>query len=315
MAQLIVERSTIIAAILPSPDDPQPTPNQCLDACIIIYSAFLHKAKEVSRDAYQWSELQEQVMIEWDNGDQCIVQLLVIHAIIILLTYGPVSESQNLYITLLDQWFPVDQEPPKAYSIDTSAQLLYIPDWLKLRMIRSNVPRLVDAALVGLEQSKLMLFIQSFGVPIASMSKLLHALDVAVTEDLVAFSEAVLDRTYMAQLVEVQRRRGAVGGEVFVKALQLVEPSSGDDNRNKFLYWRNNLPNRNQQLDEITNQFKNHPQWISNLLNALFFEMEYIGNINDDFRKLLRVSLNQYLWMLRDGKGGSGSHVFQGCAD
>ena len=36
---------------------------------------------------------------------------------------------------------------------------------------------LVDAALNDLEPHKLVLFIQSFGIPVASMSKLLHKLD------------------------------------------------------------------------------------------------------------------------------------------
>ena len=44
------------------------------------------------------------------------------------------------------------------------------PDWLKLRMVRSSTARLVDAALADLEPAQLVLFIQSFGVPVASMT-------------------------------------------------------------------------------------------------------------------------------------------------
>lgn len=36
-----------------------------------------------------------------------------------------------------------------------------------------------------------------------------------------AVNEAVLDKQYMAQLVEVQHRRGATGGITFTKVLQL----------------------------------------------------------------------------------------------
>lgn len=57
-----------------------------------------------------------------------------------------------------------------------------------------------------LEPSQLVLFIQSFGIPVASMTKLLSALDVAVTTNDEAVAAAVLDKshkTYMAQLVEV----------------------------------------------------------------------------------------------------------------
>jgi integrator complex subunit 1 len=71
---------------------------------------------------------------------------------------------------LLDAWFPLPpNEPPRAFLVDTSEEALLAPDWLKLRMIRSPVERLVDAALLDLDPSQLVLFIQSFGIPIASM--------------------------------------------------------------------------------------------------------------------------------------------------
>lgn len=57
----------------------------------------------------------------------------------------------------------------QAYLVDTSEEALLIPDWLKLRMIRSRVPRLVEEALTDLEPPQLILFIQSFGIPVASM--------------------------------------------------------------------------------------------------------------------------------------------------
>lgn len=75
----------------------------------------------------------------------------------------------ELFEFLLETWFPINSEPPKAYLIDTTEEALLIPDWLKLRMIRSTVPRLVDAALVNLDPSQLVLFIQSFGIPVFSM--------------------------------------------------------------------------------------------------------------------------------------------------
>lgn len=46
---------------------------------------------------------------------------------------------------LLDIWFPEKQPLPTAFLVDTSEEALLLPDWLKLRMIRSEVPRLVDA--------------------------------------------------------------------------------------------------------------------------------------------------------------------------
>lgn len=60
-----------------------------------------------------------------------------------------------------------------------------------------------------LEPSQLVLFIQSFGIPVGSMTKLLCALDMAVNTNDEAVAAAVLDKshkTYMAQLVEVRKQ-------------------------------------------------------------------------------------------------------------
>ena len=61
-------------------------------------------------------------------------------------------------------------------------------------MIRSAIPVLVDAALRDLEPQQLVLFIQSFGIPVESMTKLLRTLDNAVLADLEAVNESVLDK-------------------------------------------------------------------------------------------------------------------------
>ena len=110
-------------------------------------------------------------------------------------------------------------------------------------MIRTSIPVLVDSALSlsDLEPSQLVLFIQSFGIPVDSMTKLLQTLDTPVTADspdpeavsLIMVrdyqtqitcrqvSASVLDKAYMGQLVAVQHNRGAEGGRVFARALDL----------------------------------------------------------------------------------------------
>lgn len=54
-------------------------------------------------------------------------------------------------------------------------------------------------------------------------SKLLATLDNAVVTDSEAVGRAVIDKAYMIQLVEVQHKRGAVGGTTFTRALCLQE--------------------------------------------------------------------------------------------
>lgn len=155
------------------------------------------------------------------------MHILVVHAMIILLTYGEpqLEPSQtSRFQALLQVWFPSNGEPPQAFLVETSEEALLYPDWLKLRMIRSNVEALVDGSLKDLEPGQLILFIQSFGIPVASISKLLQALDRMVQANPFAFVEVDMDKVYMQQLLQVQAQRGARGGHHFADIMQLNEP-------------------------------------------------------------------------------------------
>lgn len=44
-----------------------------------------------------------------------------------------------------------------------------LPDWLRLHLVRSARPPLLATGLRGLPAHKLALFIQTFGMPVASM--------------------------------------------------------------------------------------------------------------------------------------------------
>lgn len=70
-----------------------------------------------------------------------------------------------------------------------------------------------------MEPSQLVLFVQSFGIPVSSMSRLLAALDQAVASDPEMMSQAVTDTAYMANLVDIQHARGATGGQSFYQML------------------------------------------------------------------------------------------------
>lgn len=160
------------------------------------------------------------MLIQWASGEQCTIHVLVVHSMIILLTYHPTNDDP-LFDEILDMWFPLNSPAPKAFLIDTNEEAMFVPDWLRLKMIRSNIGRLLEAAIKDLEPQQLVLFIQSFGLPVSVMSKLLHILDEEVQIDPETVGEAVLDKTYMAQLVEILHKRGATGGLVFMNVLQL----------------------------------------------------------------------------------------------
>lgn len=220
MAQMIVERPTIVNTILPTEGCCNDHSNNFLSSVSQIFFKYLNAAKMPSKEVYSWSESQDQILIQWFSGESATMHILVVHAMIIVLTYGPPpSNGRSYFDALLEIWFPSNSEQPKAFLVDTSEEALLLPDWLKLRMIRSSVGILVDAALKDLDPSQLVLFIQSFGIPVSSMSKLLKTLDLAVEFDHYSVEQAVLDKSYMSQLVEVQHRRGASGGEKFAKLL------------------------------------------------------------------------------------------------
>lgn len=283
ISQLVVERSTIIAAILPQPESDNQQAKQTLHSFMAIFCNYLEKARSPRGEGYQWSESQDQILVQWSNGEECTMHILVVHAMIILLTYDT-SEDDQLFNNLLETWFPLT-EPPKAFLVDTSEEALLIPDWLKLRMIRSNVPRLVDAALKDLEPQQLVLFIQSFGIPVSSMSKLLHTLDAGVQIDPSSVGEAVLDKTYMAQLVEVQHRRGATGGLVFVQVLQLLEPQLPDENVVPIGKLQQSLPPSAtvQKQSVIQCSIKTD---VPHLINRLFIESIPVNQKIDAYRRL-----------------------------
>lgn len=278
LASLIVERSSITSYILPGDN------HQTLKVLISLFNNYLQRVREPMDQAFPWSENQEQVIVTWSTSEQCTLQILVVHASIIFLTYGPLDGDEQ-FESLLNLWFPFGEEQPKAYLVDTSEEALLVPDWLKLRMIRSNVPRLVDAAVEKLEASQLVLFIQSFGIPVVSISKLLQTLDKATMGDAKLVVESVLDKNYMIQLVEVQNRRGAIGGETFVRALEMQVPIIPEDDIINVSNTRKTLslppPNSFGRGEVSSNNVKH-------ILNRLF-DPYNSSNKNGDINCLLKV--------------------------
>uniref|UniRef100_A0A8C4SH98 Integrator complex subunit 1 n=1 Tax=Erpetoichthys calabaricus TaxID=27687 RepID=A0A8C4SH98_ERPCA len=233
VARLIVERSTIMSHLF-SKNSFRPESDAVLIALISIFSKYIKRMRKTKEgeDLYSWSESQDQVFLRWITGETATMHILVVHAMVILLTLGP-PKGESDFFSLLDIWFPEKKPLPTAFLVDTSEEALLLPDWLKLRMIRSEVSRLVDAALQDLEPQQLLLFVQSFGIPVSSMSKLLQYLDQAVSHDPQTLEQNIMDKNYMAHLVEVQHERGATGGHTFHTLLSASLNSRRDVSRAK----------------------------------------------------------------------------------
>ncbi|XP_032315764.1 LOW QUALITY PROTEIN: integrator complex subunit 1 [Camelus ferus] len=229
VARLVVERSTVMSHLF-SKRSCSAESDAVLVALLAIFSRYvqrMRKSKE-GEEVYSWSESQDQVFLRWTSGETATMHILVVHAMVILLTLGPPRAGDGEFRALLDIWFPEKKPLPTAFLVDTSEEALLLPDWLKLRMIRSEVPRLVDAALQDLEPQQLLLFVQSFGIPVSSMSKLLQYLDQAVAHDPQTLEQNIMDKNYMAHLVEVQHERGASGGQTFHSLLTAALPARRD---------------------------------------------------------------------------------------
>jgi integrator complex subunit 1 len=232
ISSIIVERSTLLPAILPG-SLCKTKPLVANDTYLALLRLFIHYMGRVRRRAGQqplpqWgTDVQEMIMVHWATDQvTATIHFFIVHAQIILLTYGPQTASVgqregDMFAQLLHIWQPPRGDIPRAYMVESNKEVVLIPDWLKLKMIRSDVGALVDAALQELDPQQLVLFIQSFGIPVQSMSKLLRALDRTIQTDYEGVNEAVMDKTYMGQLVAVQHQRGATGGQVFADALGL----------------------------------------------------------------------------------------------
>ncbi|XP_026302988.1 integrator complex subunit 1 [Piliocolobus tephrosceles] len=229
VARLVVERSTIMSHLF-SKLSPSGASDAVLSALLSIFSRYVRRMRQSKEgeEVYSWSESQDQVFLRWSSGETATMHILVVHAMVILLTLGPPRADDSEFQALLDIWFPEEKPLPTAFLVDTSEEALLLPARPPRRLLGSEVLRLMDAALQDLEPQQLLLFVQSFGIPVSSMSKLLQFLDQAVAHDPQTLEQNIMDKNYMAHLVEVQHERGASGGQTFHSLLTASLPPRRD---------------------------------------------------------------------------------------
>lgn len=129
------------------------------------------------------------MLVAWgDERLEAIMDVHIIHSIIVLLlTYSTVhsklcearGKESHLIKTpldikfgeLMDIWFPYPKgNVPKGFLLSTSEEVQLFPLWLRIRMARSDNPRLLGAAMADIDQEALLGFFQSFGFPHKSMT-------------------------------------------------------------------------------------------------------------------------------------------------
>ncbi|RWS07795.1 Integrator complex subunit 1-like protein [Dinothrombium tinctorium] len=192
-----------------------------ISSALKIFENYLKFAeKECKKEDCKNFNSQDHILVQWVESEKSLVlNILIVHAMIILLTFGPTNLCNDAYENMLETWFC--EPPPKAFLVDTNEEALLIPDWIKLKLMKSPSSRLVDAALRDIDTSQLLLFIQSFGLPVSSMEKLLSQLDVICELDPEAVKPLITDEKFMRQLIEVQFMRGVSSGRVFASIIGL----------------------------------------------------------------------------------------------
>ncbi len=212
-AHILIDRQIITNCIIQQND----LKDIFLNSLSKIFLAHLVVMRRPAHETYSWANAQDHILVQWKNEEAAIFHISVVHAMIILLIFGPTESNIKEYNELLDTWFC--DPSPQSYLVDTSEEALLIPDWLRLRLLRSSSSRLLDAALLDIEPSQLVLFIQSFGLSISSMERLLQALDVAVDLEPDAVKDAIVDESLILRVVEVQWMRGVKTGYKFAQFL------------------------------------------------------------------------------------------------
>lgn len=231
---LIVERSAVFASILPTnQDDPKYSEKfDTLNVLFIMFNNFIYKMKD-NVSELTLPEYPDLLVVHFSDGTQCHMHLNLIHALVILLCQ---SAGINGAGELIDYLFPAgNPDYPQAFSVETGDKVQILPDWLKLKMIRSSIEKMVDVALqdLTLTPEQVILFIQSFGTPINSMSKLLALLDQAIVENSEAVSAAIMNKTYLSQFIEIQQMRGAKNGHISMKYLRSLNDKKEQVKENK----------------------------------------------------------------------------------
>ncbi|XP_065826439.1 integrator complex subunit 1-like [Oscarella lobularis] len=213
LARIIIKRAPHIGRMMKSS-----CRNDGLRALLRVFVSVLTSACEKQEKPN--IEDREIIIVKWSETKRAYLHYSVIHGMIALLTHGPPSDGNETdYWKLLDAWFPENEPMPAGYLLETQQSALILDRALKLCMIRSSVPRLVKAALDSSQLDEAVIFVQSFGIPVQSMSFLLQKLDDAATSNRDALELAVNDNSdspiYLSRLVDVERMRGAKGGDQF----------------------------------------------------------------------------------------------------
>lgn len=83
----------------------------------MISRRFVLQSREPTRRIRSWADNQDKVLVRWPDGRECVLDVLVVHAIVVLLTHGAQRvRDPTKFDHLLEAWFPLDKRQTPAVS-------------------------------------------------------------------------------------------------------------------------------------------------------------------------------------------------------
>ncbi|XP_053212100.1 integrator complex subunit 1-like [Panonychus citri] len=214
LARLIIDRQALFKYITKDPhfrDD-------FLFSCIKLYYDYMISLENQVKEEWETENQSsnELVLVKWPTHS-AVIHTLYIQGLLVLLTCEPPLSALDQYNRLITMWFT--DSMPRGILVKTQEEAPLLNDWIRLKLLRSASPLIIEAALRDLETHQLVMFFQSFGLPAASMQRLLEALDCASETDPETVKSYLVDIGLAQATIEVQWMRGVKSGKKFANML------------------------------------------------------------------------------------------------
>ena len=219
VAQIITSRFAVITRVFAVGGRGSP------DAALAGLLGLFKKAIEVARCtkvAPQADDGTQLLLVTFPAGGKAILHTALIEASYLLLSIAPPTTTATAnYRGLLSLWFS-PQGLAEACAVDTGERVPLVPLALLSHVLSSTNSLLVDAAVKIATHPQLCSYVQLCGVPVASMSRVLEALDTAVQSapKPSVFREGLRDPALLCRCVEAQMMRGIEHGRSFALYLR-----------------------------------------------------------------------------------------------
>ena len=162
------------------------------------------------------------LVVGFPSGKKAIFHSALIHAIFLLLTCPPPSQSAD-FDYLMELWFPAGGQYPEAYTVENKEETPLITKAILPHMLCSENEGVLGLSLQCAEVAQLCASIEQFGIPVANMEWIMKHLDGLCEAGKGDRLEEVIDKPFqLAQFIEVQLMRGVSSGRAFLALVRKI---------------------------------------------------------------------------------------------